>query len=67
MFFRVGATFEMRTVLYKISLFNDQVEVHDWVFISKKIMQGESKTRERDREREREREHGRQSIAGNER
>ncbi len=53
----------MRTVLYEIRLFNDKVEVHNRVFISKQLMQGESKTAERQKERECER----QSIAGNER
>jgi hypothetical protein len=42
----------MRTVLCEIHLFNDKVEVHDRVFISKQIMQGESKTAERQKERE---------------
>ncbi len=43
--FRIGATFEMRTVLYKICLFNDKL-----------IMQTNYAVREQDRERERERE-----------
>ncbi len=41
--FRKGATFEMRTVLYKICLFNDKL-----------IMQTNHAVREQDRERERE-------------
>ncbi len=45
--FCIGATFQMRTVLYQICLFNDKVIMHDRVFISKQIMQGESKTVER--------------------
>jgi hypothetical protein len=53
----------MRTVLYEIRLFNDKVEVHDRVFISKQIMRGESKAAERQKKRECER----QSVAGNER
>ncbi len=58
--FRIGATFEMRTVLYKIRLFNDKVKVHSRVFISKQII-GERASKCRDRKRERE------SVAGNER
>jgi hypothetical protein len=53
----------MRTVLYEIRLFNDKVEKHDRVFISKQIVRGESKTVERLKESECER----QSVAGNER
>jgi hypothetical protein len=44
----------MRKVLYEIRLFNDKVEVHNRVFISKQLMRGESKTAERQKERERE-------------
>ncbi len=51
--FRVGATFEMRTVLYGIRLLIDKVEIHDKVFTSKHLMQGERKTEERQKERER--------------
>jgi hypothetical protein len=40
----------MRTALCEIRLFNDELVMHDRVFISKQIMQGESKT-ERERER----------------
>jgi hypothetical protein len=46
-FFHVGATFEMRTVLYRIRLLIAKVEMHDRVFISKQFMLGESKTAER--------------------
>jgi hypothetical protein len=53
----------MRTVLYEIRLLNDRVIMHNRVFISKQIMQGESKTAERQKERERER----QCTGGNER
>ncbi len=42
----------MRTVLYEIHLFNDKLIIHDRVFISKQIMQGENKTAERQKERE---------------
>jgi hypothetical protein len=52
--FRVGATFEMRTVLYGIRLLIDKVETHDRVFISNNFCGEEGKTAERQRERERE-------------
>jgi hypothetical protein len=42
----------MRTVLYEINLFNDKVEMHDRVLISKQIVPGESKTGERQKARE---------------
>jgi hypothetical protein len=48
-----GATFEMRTALYEIRLFNDKLVMNDRVFISKQILRGESKTAERQKERER--------------
>jgi hypothetical protein len=51
--FHIGATFEMRTVLYEIRLFNDKVKVHSRVFISKQII-GERARQWRDRKRERE-------------
>jgi len=57
----MGATFQMRTVLYEIHLFNDRVIMHNRVFISKQNMRGESKTEERQKERVCER----QCIAGN--
>ncbi len=50
--FHVGATFEMRTVLYGIHLLIDKVEIHDKVFTSKHLMQGKRKTEERQKERE---------------
>jgi hypothetical protein len=50
--FCIGATYEMRTVLYKIRLFNDELVMQDRVFISKHFMRGESKTAERQKERE---------------
>ena len=50
--FRIGTTFEMRTVLYKICSFNDKLIMHYRVFISKQIMWGEGKTAERQKERE---------------
>ncbi len=50
--FRIGATYEMRTALYEINLFNDELVMQDRVFISKHFMQGESKTAERRKERE---------------
>ncbi len=53
----------MRTALCEIHLFNDELVMHDRVFISKLIMRGESKTAERQKESECER----QCIAGNER
>jgi hypothetical protein len=46
----MGATFQMRTVLYEIHLFNDRVIMHNRVFISKQIMRGETE-RESVRER----------------
>ncbi len=52
----------MRTVLYKICLFNDKLEMHDRVFISKQCKRGESKTAKRQKERECER----QRVARNE-
>jgi hypothetical protein len=51
--FCIGATFEMRTVLYEIHLFNDKLVMHDRVFISKQIMRERARQR-RDRKRERE-------------
>jgi len=51
--FCIGATYEMRKILYKIRLFNDKLIMHYRVFISKQIMRGESKTAERQKERER--------------
>ncbi len=61
--FRVGATFEMRTVQYRIHLLIDKLEIHDRIFISKQFVQGESKTAERQKERDCER----RCIARNER
>ncbi len=52
----------MRTVLCEIHLFNDLVEMHDRVFISKQIMRGESKTAERQKERESVRDRALQEI-----
>jgi hypothetical protein len=42
----------MRTVLYKIDLFNDKLEMHNRVFMSKQIIRGENKTAERHKERQ---------------
>ncbi len=42
----------MRTVLNEICLFNNKLEMHDTVFISKQFKWEESKTAERQRERE---------------
>jgi len=53
--FRVGATFEMRTVQYRIRLLIDKLKIHDRVFISKQFVRGESKTVERQKERDCER------------
>jgi hypothetical protein len=53
----------MRTVLYRIDLLIDKLEIHDRVFISKQFVRIESKTVERQRERQCER----QCIARNER
>ncbi len=50
--FRIGATYEMRIVLYEICLFNDELVMQDRVFISKHLMRRESKTAERQKERE---------------
>jgi hypothetical protein len=61
--FRIGATYDMRTVLYEIRLFNDELVMQDRVFISKHFMRGESKTAEGQKERVCER----QCIAENER
>ncbi len=61
--FRVGATFEMRTALYGILLLIVRLKIHNWVFISRQFVQGESKTAERQKERECER----QCVARNER
>jgi hypothetical protein len=54
----------MRMISYRceINLFNDKLVILDRVFISKHIMQGESKTAERQKERECQR----QCVAGNE-
>ncbi len=41
----------MKTTLCEIRLFNDKLIMHDRVFISKKIMPGESKTAEKLKER----------------
>jgi hypothetical protein len=49
--FHVDATFEMRTVLYEIRLFNDKLEMHDRVFISNKLCR-ERARQWRDRKRE---------------
>jgi hypothetical protein len=61
-YFRISATFEMRTALCEIHLFNDKLVMHDRVFTSKQIMWGESKTAERQKERVCEI----QCVAGNE-
>ncbi len=49
--FCIGATFELRTVLYEICLFNYKVIMHDRVLISKQIMRERARQR-RDRNRE---------------
>jgi hypothetical protein len=51
-FFRVGATFEMRTVLYGIRLLIDKLKLVDRVFISNIESGEESMIAERQRERE---------------
>ena len=61
--FRVGATFEVRTVLYKICLFNDKMIMHDRVYIQNQKLRGDNITAERQKESVCER----QSIAENER
>ncbi len=45
--FRVGATFEMRTVPYRIHLLIDNIIMHDKVYIQNQTEWGESKTAER--------------------
>jgi hypothetical protein len=50
--FRVGATFEIRTVLYRIRLLIDKLEMIDRVFISNFENRGVSKIAQRERERE---------------
>jgi hypothetical protein len=60
--FRVGATFEMRTVLYIICLLIDNMIMYGKVYIRNQAVWGESKIAERQRKREGER----QSIAENE-
>ena len=57
--FRVGATFEMRTVLYGIHLLIYSMIMHDKVYIHNQTEWGESKIAERQRKREGEK----QSIA----
>ncbi len=61
--FCVGATFEMRTVLYRICLLIDNMIMHDKVYIQNQMVWGESKIAERQRKREVER----QSVTKNER
>ncbi len=61
--FCVGATFEMRTVLYRIRLLTDNMIMHDKVYIQNQMAWGKSKIAERHRKREGER----QSVAENER
>jgi hypothetical protein len=53
--FRVGATFEMRTVLYGIQLLIDRVIMHDKVYIRNQMEWGKSRIEERQRKTERER------------
>ncbi len=48
-----GATFEMRTALYEIHLFNYKLVMHNRFFYIKNYA-GESKTVKRQKERERE-------------
>jgi hypothetical protein len=60
--FCVGATFEMRTVLYGIGLLIDNMIMHDRVYIQTQTVWGESRIVERQRKREGER----RSIAENE-
>ncbi len=57
-FFRVGATFEMRAVLYGIRLLIDKLKLVDRVFISNIESGEESRIAERQRERVCETEHG---------
>ncbi len=61
--FCVGATFEMRTVLYRIRLLIYNLIMNDKVYIQNQTEWGECKTAERHRKREGER----QSVAENER
>jgi hypothetical protein len=61
--FCVGATFEMRTVLYRIHYLIDNMIMYGKVYIRNQAVWGESKIAERQRKIEGER----QSIAENER
>jgi hypothetical protein len=49
--FSVGATFEMRTVLYGICLLIEKLKIHDRVFISNNLIM-ERGRHERDKKRE---------------
>jgi hypothetical protein len=53
-YFRVGATFEMRTTLCGIHLLIDNMIMNNRVYIRKQTVWGESKIVERQRERGRE-------------
>jgi hypothetical protein len=65
-YFCVGATFEMRTVLYGICLLIDKLEMVDRVFFIKHWKRGrEQDSGETEREREGKRECERQSTAEN--
>ncbi len=52
LYFCLGATFEMRTVLYRICLLIDKVKTYDRVFISNNFCGEGSKTAERQKEKE---------------
>jgi hypothetical protein len=53
----------MRTVLYRIRLLIDKMEIHDRVFILNNLCGGESKTAERQKERQCERQCMRGSVS----
>ncbi len=52
--FHIGSTFEMRTVLYKICLFNDKGDNAQQGFNTEANVAGKRKIAERQRKRERE-------------
>jgi hypothetical protein len=59
--FRLDVTFEVRTVLYGIRLFNDKVSKHGHhIYVKRNEGEREQYSGETEREREREAEHGRE-------